>query len=518
MATILGLDIDPTTVRAVVIKTALRRSEVTMYTAADITPAETVEERAANLRVAVQSILGRLAKPADKVITELSGDEVSIRKVSLPAKAAKRIDELLPFELDGVVPFEPSESVVDHQPVDVVDGWMRMLAAVTPKERVGAHLSAMRGVGIEPRQVAVGAVALDGLIPLLPELQLPGPTCLLDIHPEGTDICIVEDGHCTFGRTISVSTGDIDQGQASRLERELKQTIAAYRMEGGRPPAAFYVCGTMAVRQGTDGWLSRILDAEVRVLQLPAAPGTDEAGRPAFGRAAALAGRALARGKHLDARQGEFASTQAATAIRKHLPLLGVSAAVILVAFIFSSYARYSVLDARHTQLQEELAEVTDEYLGTEARSPSQALRLLSRGARGDDPMSEFDAYDALAGISEAIPEEVVHDVRQLQIDLGDGDETGRFALRGTVASVSDTEVVMRAIRDHRVVRRVGDDEERFQCFRELVLGNTTATADDRRAYRLEGEIQCLPEGQEATEDEDEGSRRRGRSRRGRRN
>lgn len=509
MATILGLDVDPKRVRAVVLRTALRRSEVAMYLAADIPDADTEEERAENRRRAVDAVLSRLAKPADKVITELSGEEVSIRKLSLPVKMAKRIGEVLPFELEGQVPFDPMESVLDHQPIATSDGMVHVLAAVAPKEKVAAHLASMREVGVDPREVAVGAVALDGLVPLLPELSQPGPYCLIDVHHEGTDVCIVEAGHAGFARTLSVTTADLYGGQHGRLERELKQTLAAFRMEGGREPAGFFLCGTFATTPGVDEWLTRMIGAEVRLLPLPAAPGADEAERPAFGRAAALAGRALARGKHLDARQGEFASLQTATAIRRHLPLLAACFLVILGAFIFSSYARYSVLDARHEQLVEELSDVTDEYFGVSASSPSQALRLLERGARGEDPMPEFDAYDALAAISASIPEEVVHDVRQLQIDLGDGEETGRFSMRGTVGSVSDTEVVLRAIRDHRFIQRVGEEETRLVCFRELELGNTTATADDRQAYRLEGQIQCLPEGQEPTEEDDRSRRRR---------
>jgi len=514
MATIVGLDVDPQTVRAVVLKTALRKSEVQMYLSADVAPSDSEEERAANERAAVQAVIGRLAKPPDKVFTELSGDECSIRSMSLPAKAAKKASDLLTFELEDEVPFEIEESVLDYQPVSTVDGVTKLLAAVAPKEAVRSHLARMNAAGVDPRGVAIGAVALDGLVPLLPQLAHPGPFVILDIHREGTDVCVLEDGSCAFARTISVSTGDIDQGQQGRLERELRQTLAAYRMEGGREPAAYYVCGAMAVRQGVDAWLARMLGSEVHVLPLPAAPGADEAARASYGRAAALAGRSLMRGKPLDARQGEFATTQAATAIRQHLPTIAICAAVILGAFIFSSYARYSVLSSRHDQLEEELAEVTDEYLGVETSNPSQALRLLERGARGNDPMPKFDAYDAMAAISESIPEEVVHDVRQLQIDLGDGEETGRFSLRGTVGSVSDTEVVLRAIRDHRVVRTEGDVETRVQCFRELELGNTTATADERRAYRLEGEIHCLPEGVDPSEEDD--SSRRGRRRRSR--
>ena len=461
------------------------------------------ETRTDPVRLALRQVLASLPQPPDRVITELSGQEVSIRKVTLPAKAAKRLEELLPFELEGKVPFDPAESIIDHQPVETTGTELRLLASVVPKDRIREHLDGMKALGIDPREVAVGAVALDGLVPLLPDLQTPGPHFLIDIHPEGTDICVIAGSVCHFARTLSVTIGDLDAGRQALLERELRQTLAAWRMEGGATPSTFFVCGEMAVREGTDTWLSGILSAPVEVLPLPAAPGADPTKRPAFARAAALAGRALLRGRHLDARHGEFATTQAANALRQHIPLMAGCAALVLSAFIFSSYARYSVLDSRHQQLEDQLASVTDEFFGTEARSADQAMRLLERGARGNDPIPTFDAYDALAAISEAIPEEITHDVRQLQIDLGDGEETARFSLRGTVASVSDTEVILRALEAHRVLRREGDVETRLACFHDLELGNTTATADERRSYRLEGNIRCAPEGQAEPSDDD---------------
>ncbi len=513
MAIILGLDIDPTTARGAVLRTALRSAQLIKYVSVPIAPADSPEGKVEAQANAVRTLLASLPQPADRVITELSGDEVSIRKLAFPAQVVKKLGELLPHELEGQVPFDPTESVVDYQPIETVEGTLRILAAVAPNEKVRAHLDAMKAIGVDPREVAVGAVALDGLAPLMESLRTPGPHCLIDIHPEGTDVCILQGGNCHFARTVSVSTRDIDAGQTERLGRELRQTLAAYRMEGGASPSTFYVCGAMALRDGTADWLGQLLRAPVETLSLPAAPGADASELPAYARAVALAGRTLARSRRLDARQGSFAAAQTATALRRHAPLMAVCLGVIAAAFVFSGYARYSVLQARHQQLEDELARVTEEYFGVEARSAEQASRLLERGVGGNDPMPKFDAYDALASISAAIPESITHDVRQLQIDLGDGDETGRFSLRGTVDSESDFDAVVTALRDARVVRGEGDNQQRLVCFRNLEPGDTSETAEQRRAYRLEGEIGCRPEGQaEQDEDEDDDSPRRRRS------
>ena len=62
--------------------------------------------------------------------------------------------------------------------------------------------------------------------------------------------------------------------------------------------------------------------------------------------------------------------------------------------------------------------------------------------------------------------------------------------------------MIVRALEDYRLVRTEGNTETRLACFHEVELGNTTATAEERRSYRLEGEINCRPEGEEPEEDD----------------
>src|SRR5262249_28022232 len=156
---------------------------------------------------------------------------------------------------------------------------------------------------------------------------------------------------------------------------------------------------------------------------------------------------------------------------------------------------RYSVLSSRNEELTAQLGEVTHRELGTEATSPAQAATLLARGVQSNDPMPRFDGYDALAAISNAIPESIPHDVTQLEIDLGDGDESGRFSLRGTVASIEEAEAVQTALRDYRIVRREGEHDVRYQCFRDIEPPPTNQVGGGRFQYRLEGTLLCAPEG-----------------------
>ena len=495
MANIVGLDVGQGYVRVALLRTALRKSQLVRYAEAKIASADTEELRKQAFSSAVREALAALGAPAERVVAAMPGDAVSVRRVRIPAKAARRIDEILRYELEALVPFDPDESVLDHQPIETAHGELSLLAVVVPKSRVVQRLEELRAAGVEPREIAVGAVALDGLVHLVPALATPGPHVVIDVDATSTDVCILMGGRCHFARTLSVGLADLDAGRTDHLVRGLKQSVAAWRAEGGPAPVSHYLAGELAEREGGAAWLAGLLESPIEAVPLPPAPGADDASRPRFARAVALAARALDRTRHLDLRQGELAAKQTMTALRQHLPLVAICLGVILATFIFSTWARYSVLEGRNEELRAQLEAMTRRELGTAASSPEQALLLLQRGARGTDPMPRFDAYDALAAISDAVPEGVAHDVQQLQIDLNDGEENGAFSMRGSVATVGETEQIERALESSRIVRREGDREVRYQCFHDLELGQTSRTAGDRTAYRIEGTLRCEPEG-----------------------
>ncbi|MDQ3032914.1 MAG: hypothetical protein M3Y87_10890 [Myxococcota bacterium] len=194
--------------------------------------------------------------------------------------------------------------------------------------------------------------------------------------------------------------------------------------------------------------------------------------------ALALAARALGRGKRIDLRKGEFVARRTTGLVRQHAPLFATCAAAIVMAFFFSTYARWSVLDSRRESLEAQLGEVTRERLGEETHSPTRARTLLASGGTRNDPLPRFTAYDALSSISAAIPTDVTHDVQRLQINLGDDRSGGHFELAGIVGSIEDRD---------RIAQALGGVE----CFQEMELGPLTQAPNDRRLYRIEADIRC---------------------------
>jgi len=491
MARILGLDISPKAVRGTLVRTALRRIELQGYCSAPIAEATDPQGRAEALREAIRSVLAECGKPPDRVIAELDGREASLRVVEIPAGAAKRVGEVLPFELESMLPFAVEDAVVDHQPIATEEGQFRLLAAAAPKEHVATRLAELRDAGIEPRELAIGAAALDGLLPLLPLLQEEGPFLLLDVEQDETEVCVLHRGHCTLARTLSEGIADLAGGE---LEGALRRTLASFRASGAPAPVRAYLMGDAAADPNAVGWIQEKLEIETAVVPLPQGPGADPELLGTFGRATALACRSSGRGKRIDMRQGEFASKQTMGAVRQHAKLIAVCSAVVLVSFVFSVWARWTILDDERDALQGQLASVTEEAFGVAVESPMQARELLERGPRTNDPLPEFDAFDALDAVSGAIPQEITHDTSRFRIELDEDGRAGRFELQGRLASVAERDDVAEALGEH-------------DCFHEIEKGRTTpGPGNEGLNYQIEAVVRC---GEPPEEDEEDGRRRR---------
>ena len=530
MARILGLDIGRSALRAVLVRTSMRHVEMDRFIEVPLAPATDPQGRAEALAAGLAELVAIVARPADEVIVALDGREGSLRVVELPAGAAKRIGEVLPFELNDVLPFETADAVVDHQPIDKSDTILRVLAAAAPRARVETLLAELKASAIDPKEIAVGAAALDGLRHLVPELNAPGPLMVVCIGVDRTDVCVLEKGACTFARTTDGGVELLSRGQQVQLASSLKRTLAAYRAAGHPPPSRAYLGGDAA--QHADSmlpWLQEALGIEASLVAVPdrrepatkrkpgaaaqpsladalapeandgsvesAGSGADRAAeeltlaapaipsasseRAKFAFAAALAARVATRGKRLDLRQGPLAYTKAMGSLRSQGKRIAIAAAPVLVAFLFATWARHAVLDDERERLQAQLAEVTREVFDEETRDPAAARALLEGGRRIADPIPKFTAWDALDAISAAIPQEIQHDARRLTIEIDDESREGRIELQGLVASLAERDTIAANFEAH-------------PCFDEIKPGPTSPGPNNTGLnYRLEAEIHC---------------------------
>src|ERR1700710_1882743 len=117
MATTLGIDIGARSIRGALIRTSLRSLSVERYLEVNIEALTPDSPRAGLVQVALRQLLDELGSAPDSVIAAVDGSRGSLRAIMLPVAAKKRIGEVLPFELDPLLPFPIDEAVLDYQEI-----------------------------------------------------------------------------------------------------------------------------------------------------------------------------------------------------------------------------------------------------------------------------------------------------------------------------------------------------------------------------------------------------------------
>ncbi len=475
MARILGIDIDRTALRGALLKTAFRRVEVERYVKVPLSQSAESLGRAPELHDAFASLLRALGRPPDVVVSALDGEQASLRVVELPMAAAKRVAEVLPFELESLLPFDIDEAVLDYQPIETHEGQLRLLAAAALRERVREHLALFQGTPFEPREVAVGAIALDGLRALCPEVGT-GRRMIVELSDRETNVCTLVNGRAAFGRTLSVGADGLPH-RAPELLMGLKQTLAAYRAAGGSPIDVTYLAGKGELAS-FGSQLSEELGAEVELLQLPGPEEGTSAGPSEFTRAAALAARFTNSGKRINFRSGEFVHTRSRSELASYFNLIAVCALVVLVAAVFSLKVRQSVLSSEQAALRKQLRETTQRVFGRAETDPAKVNEMIT-SPLADNPLPRFDAYDALAAISGAVPMDIKHEMRHMRVDLADEKKEGQIELQGSLASIEQRDVIVAQLEAHG-------------CFKEIQRGRTSpGRSTDVINYQLEAKLSC---------------------------
>jgi Tfp pilus assembly PilM family ATPase len=430
------------------------------------------------LKAAIAEVVSQGARPPDRIIAALGGEAASLRLIDLPAGVEKKVAEVLPGELEAVLPFDVEDAVIDYQVVGRDESTIQLMAVAAPRQSVADRLRELQSAGVEPRELAVGAAVFDGLGALLGGALGNRTVLVIDVGPTSTDFAVLTNGRCTFARTVSGGMNLVESGRRAQLGAALQRTFASYRAQRPGEPSLILLSGETAPMESARQWLTNQLGVECGVVPLPLASGADDETLPKFAKAAALAARAISRDKQLDLRQGEFASKAAAGEIRKHLRLIGVCAAAILLSFSVSLMARYRVARAEHERLATTLAEVSKDLLGEETRSALYARELLTAGPRIDDPLPRFDAYDILEAISESIPTDIQHDTRRLLIEIDDDGDSGRFEIQGTLGSIADRD-------------RLVDELQAHRCFADVEKGSISTAVEDRKDYKLVVNVEC---------------------------
>lgn len=470
-----------------------------------------------------EPLLGRQVRTVRALCDELGlrpevsatavGDSATLRVMALPLSDPKKVEQVLPFELEGQLLGEIEDHVIDHTVaqtgLQLEEGGpaqgCRLLAAAAPRTQVEALIAELGRVGLEPRLIGAGALASAAL------LAQPGtaalPTAVLDLGHHSTHFCaaaeLPERGpSATFARTIArgglqltqalCRALSMDTATAERLKtlvdldpagrppdprvlaalrealrplvRDLRQTLASYTALYGEPLRQLWLVGGGARLKGLGAYLSEELGVPSAPLPPPPTllPQTQDAQGPflACAPALGLALAAAAPAPQVNFRKGDLAYRTDYSFLRERAPQLGLLLAAILVCAGLSSLASLRNLQQESERLSASLKNETMQLFGesrTDGEAVSAELQSVIASAKGGgQSMPTTSAFDLLDEISRAAPPtgagKASLDITELQI------RPKKTELKGTASSAQYVDDLAAAL-------------GKIPCFKEVEKG-----------------------------------------------
>ena len=296
---------------------------------------------------------------------------------------------------------------------------------------------------------------------MIPALATPHPVAILELDEEHTEVLVMRSGEARFVRSLMRGTRGLPDS-APLLANELRQTLAAWRMQGGEPIEQIYVVGTGRFTAGLEHFFAGELGLAVLDLPPPQIEGMtpEQLGLlPRFAKAIALALSLSRRGSDLNLRQGPIAAQQSYQFLREKTPLFASLTAAIVVSFGFSIFAEMRALDTQRESLEHQLAAATQSNFGKSTSRSDRGSRMAGqrhqRQERRRDAADRRLRRDGRAVGEAAAGQQAAHDIQEFDYNRG------VVKIQGVVPSIDDA---------HNVAERMGEHE----CFQGVKVARTT--------------------------------------------
>jgi general secretion pathway protein L len=531
--TILGLDLGAHSVKAVLLEGAYRGYAVADSAKVPV-PAGDAPLRARQA-AAVRDLLAERGWRPDTVIAALPGAGVSSYVVTLPFADPRRIEQTLPFEVEGLIPFDLADVAWDWQPLGIRDGKSDLHVGVARREEVASLLAALAEAGIDPRAVVPAAPAYASL---LAAGALEGDAAagegaggaadvVLDVGHERTNACVVSGGACEAARTFAFGASQLSRVLARELGvsevdgaailaaetggppagpelserardpraaealrralaplvRELRATLKAWQARvGPRPVGRVLLAGELARLPGLPELLAPEVTGPVAPLALagPAAARIAAADAPALALALALALRGhQPRGARLNLRRGPLAYVRDFQHLRDKVVRLAISVAAILVLAVVSAGVKTFVLARQERALDRELCDAEQKILGTCYDNVEQAVAILKGRGTPTASVPKASAVDVLAELSQRIPADVPLRLDRIEVTRE------KIHLQGTTDAAENVDRIVSGLRGSH-------------CFGDVRSGGARKRSSDGKfEFSVDSALTCGTQGAE---------------------
>lgn len=428
----------------------------------------------------LQSMMEEYRLKPESVATALDSPGM-FRLLSLPFADPKKIESVLPFELEGELLTRIEEQSIDffvvpsqgEQKSPAAGKPHQILAAVAHKEQVDHLLERFGNLNLQLKLIGGAALALGTLCTVPEVIPTARPIALLDLGHRFSHLCVLN--HPTipgFARTLERGGYDLDRFLSQRLQidlekaqalkhaaqiinsdededpkahsaetqqissllkealhpliRDLRQTLAASMSASGRPLEQLLLFGGGSHLVGLTEYLAGELGLPVSVWHPPqvgwmksVSHSTPEAMDTLRNCASALGlGLALSRsGSQVNFRKKESSYRNQMQLLRTKIPAFVGSAMAIFLCGAISLAASFYSLNRETKMLEDQMQKQTKALFGQEILNIHDIETRLNKKALGDQ-IPQLSALDLLESLSAHAPKQVTEAGQTVNADL----------------------------------------------------------------------------------------------------
>lgn len=178
-----------------------------------------------DVKDALFKVLSSLSVKKKELATSVSGQNVALRYVNLPAMSNEELSKSMNFEIGKYIPFKKDEINFDTTVLkkDKDKEKMLVLIAAAKKELIESRISLCRGVGYFPNFIDVCALALANYFEFLSGAK-EGVYAVVNLGASFSSVDIIEDGLLVLSRDIFIGGNDFTKRVSEVTNKDFKDS------------------------------------------------------------------------------------------------------------------------------------------------------------------------------------------------------------------------------------------------------------------------------------------------------
>ena len=425
---VLGIDIRNTSVAAVLVESGLREKRITAHAHRPISGAEDFQ---GGLQAALQSLAEEIDPAGCDCMVAISADHFSYRNLRIPFKNARKIQLVLPFELEPILPYPADELVIDFIQLSAAGQGDQsdIFAVALPRQRLDPFIEVLSGIDVDPEIITVGG--LPAALCLAAEADPGEDRLAIEIGEHSSALFVIAGGQVKLIRSFA-NPAEAGADRIKVLGSMIRHTLAAYGENADTEfhPLDLVVTGKDSNDDDIEDGLAKILNLPAKALNLNQrlaiaddSPDSRKWNAALLDGALALAITAIEGYDGLNFHRGQFAARKFVAKHKTNLIKSGILAAAVLALLVINVAIESYTLNRQLGRLDQQITGIFKATFPRVKRIQDayQQMQINVRQAKNNavlqaETTTHIRSIDILNRISQSIPVSVPIDVSRLVI------------------------------------------------------------------------------------------------------